>query len=641
VQTSLESPPESSTTGPLISMLADAMGEHPETVSAAAAVTAIRSTKYHGRVETIRKRYAETLKQSGDHTLAKKAVDPLKKRLPAVQWSGTFTGRGDKALSEYSGLICADLDGLDAAQAAEARAKLKDDPHVFALFTSPTGTGLKVVFSVANDAAKHHNNFLAVKAHVAEACGLAVDESCKNVERLCFVSHDPEAQLNPAAMPLPPIEAPAPAPQPAPRRNGDAHGISVELRRKVAADLLGCIDWKTETEGFCECPQWQAHTTETKPEDTRVTLDAVPTVHCFHNSCRSVIEAVNQELRRNIGEAEPAAERKAALRSRLVERLFNIHAKPDAPAPRYFIGQTPICTAGNLTTISAPPKTAKTSLVCAMVASTMTNDPEHADCLGVRSSNPEGHAVVHLDTEQCPADHYSIVERATRRARLTEPPPSLLSYCITGFTIPEARQCIPIVLEDAAATFGGIHSLMLDGVADLVPDVNDAEESNFFVNELHSLAIRYAAPIIGIIHLNPGTEKTRGHLGSQLERKAETNLRLERDGDAIILWGEKNRRAPILKANGPRFVWSGELMMHVSVQNAGDAKAESEHGLLLLEAEAVFTRAGKQSLHWGDFNALLARECNLTSSGARKRMEKMVRARVITRDVLKFYTLTQ
>lgn len=276
-----------------------------------------------------------------------------------------------------------------------------------------------------------------------------------------------------------------------------------------------------------------------------------------------------------------------------------------------------------------------------MVASAITEDPEHADCLGVSSRNPDGYAVIHLDTEQCPADHYTIVERAIRRARLTEPPPWLLSYCITGFSIPDARQCIPIVLEDASAKFGGIHSLMLDGVADLVPNVNDPEESNFFVNELHSLAIKFTAPIIGIIHLNPGTDKTRGHLGSQLERKAETNLKLEKDGDAIIVWGEKNRHAPILKANGPRFVWSDQLMMHVSVQNAAEAKAESEHGLLQLEAEAVFTRAEKQALRWGDFLTGLARECKLSVSGARKRMEKMIRAQVIMRDVLKFYTLTQ
>jgi hypothetical protein len=329
-----------------------------------------------------------------------------------------------------------------------------------------------------------------------------------------------------------------------------------------------------------------------------------------------------------------------ALAQRLAARLFNIHAKPPAPPPRFFIGQTPICTAGNLTAISAPPKTAKTSFVGAMLAATMTNNPDRADCLGVTSRNPEGFAVIHIDTEQCPADHYSVVERAIRRARRAEPPPWLLSYCATGFSIPDARLSIPIILEDAAAKFGGIHSLTLDGVADLVPNVNDPEETNFFVNELHSLAIKFAAPILGVIHLNPGTEKTRGHLGSQLERKAETNLRLDHDGDAIIVWGDKNRRSPILKANGPRFVWSDQRMMHVSVQSAGEAKAASEYAILRCEAEAVFSRAGKNALCWGDFLAGLMREAKLSEGGARKRMGKMVGARVITKDVVGIYILT-
>jgi hypothetical protein len=350
---------------------------------------------------------------------------------------------------------------------------------------------------------------------------------------------------------------------------------------------------------------------------------------------------VEEPVIRDVPEMTAEADHKEALAARLAQRLFNIHNKPPVPAPRFLIGQTPICTAGNLTTICAPPKMAKTSFVGAMCAATMTPDPQHADCLGVASRNPDGYAVIHFDTEQSPPDHHTVVEQAIRRAGLKEPPPWFLSYCATGFSIPDAGQGISIVLKHAAAKFGGIHSLLLDGVADLVANVNDPEESNFFVNELHSLAISFAAPIVCVIHFNPGTEKNRGHLGSQLERKAETNLRLDRDGDAIIVWGEKNRRSPILKANGPRFVWSNEYMMHVSVACAIDAKAESEHGLLQLEAEAVFARAEKQALRWGDFLAGLTRECKLKESGARKRMDKMIGAHVITKDVLGFYTLTQ
>src|SRR5262249_15390329 len=38
--------------------------------------------------------------------------------------------------------------------------------------------------------------------------------------------------------------------------------------------------------------------------DCMVDLDQAPTVHCFHNSCRGILDGVNRELRSRIGKAE-------------------------------------------------------------------------------------------------------------------------------------------------------------------------------------------------------------------------------------------------------------------------------------------------------------------------------------------------
>jgi hypothetical protein len=118
-------------------------------------------------------------------------------------FTGVFGGRGDNKLIQHSGLLSADLDNLWNEDKATARQKLTADSHVFALFESPTATGLKVVFAVPRDPSKHLQNFFAVKRHVKEVCGLAVDEACKNPERLCYVSNDPNLYLNAAATPLP------------------------------------------------------------------------------------------------------------------------------------------------------------------------------------------------------------------------------------------------------------------------------------------------------------------------------------------------------------------------------------------------------------------------------------------------------
>ena len=284
-----------------VSMLANAMATEPKAVDAGAVVLAIRNGEYQKPVTAIRKLYARELEKSGDHKKAKRAVEALKKRLPAVQFCGTFEGRGDKAITEHSGLLVADVDHLDPATQAAARAKLASDPHVYAFFQSPTGTGLKVVFAVRPEAANHAGNFLAVKNRVAEVCGLAVDESGSNTERLCFVSDDPEAFCNDHALPLQPVETPEPKRSKLRSDTCFANGAS---RQHIAEKLLGAIRWETETEGFCQCPGTHLHNTGDGERDCVVWTNGAPTVKCFHESCRGIIEAVNHQLRSEIGKAE-------------------------------------------------------------------------------------------------------------------------------------------------------------------------------------------------------------------------------------------------------------------------------------------------------------------------------------------------
>jgi hypothetical protein len=68
---------------------------------------------------------------------------------------------------------------------------------VAAAFISPSGTGVKAVFRVAGDLGDHVNSFAAVRAYLQDSYGIEAefDTQCKNPERLCYVSYDPEAFL--------------------------------------------------------------------------------------------------------------------------------------------------------------------------------------------------------------------------------------------------------------------------------------------------------------------------------------------------------------------------------------------------------------------------------------------------------------
>jgi len=71
--------------------------------------------------------------------------------------------------------------------------------------------------------------------------------------------------------------------------------------------------------------------------------------------------------------------------------------------------------------------------------------------------------------------------------------------------------------------------IIIDGIADLVADVNSLAESNEMVQKLMSWSTLSKAHISVVIHTNFGSNKATGHLGSAVEKKAETVCQLERE----------------------------------------------------------------------------------------------------------------
>lgn len=125
-------------------------------------------------------------------------ISHLKRRLPAVTISCTMNSRAKDASSRarnHSGWLQADFDAKDnpALKQDETRAFLLEDPHVGAVFVGPSGVGIKAVIRI--DPANHRASAVAAHTYFLDKYGLALDKGCKDLERLCFVSYDPEAAL--------------------------------------------------------------------------------------------------------------------------------------------------------------------------------------------------------------------------------------------------------------------------------------------------------------------------------------------------------------------------------------------------------------------------------------------------------------
>lgn len=319
--------------------------------------------------------------------------------------------------------------------------------------------------------------------------------------------------------------------------------------------------------------------------------DALRVIESKTTTSNNVLKHVGAEIERLSADNE-----ENNLEARLEGRVFDFHREPPALVPVFSLCGSPVCTAGNLTSIVSQAKTGKSAVVGAMIAATFAKD--EADLLGFQSQNGSGLAVVHFDTEQSPHDAWHVVARAVRRSGASEPPPWLRSYCLTGLLPGDAWQAVREGVRLAAVKFKGIHSVLIDGVGDLVHDVNDAGECTDFVASLHGLAIEYNCPIIGVLHFNPDSAKARGHLGSQLERKSESNLRLDKEEDSTVLWSNKQRRASIAKDFGPRFKWNKETGMHTTIVSRSEARLSAKAEALIPGRDDAFF--GRQSMRWNE-----------------------------------------
>lgn len=122
---------------------------------------------------------------------------------------------------------------------------------------------------------------------------------------------------------------------------------------------------------------------------------------------------------------------------------------------------------------------------------------------------------------------------------------------------------------------GGIHLVVLDGIADLIRSANDEAESIAIVDEVYRLAGIYKTCIICVLHFVPNGIKLRGHIGSELQRKAAAILSIEKDENPVysVVKAIKVRDGSPLDVPMLLFTWDKQKDMHVS---AGEKPAEDK-----------------------------------------------------------------
>lgn len=184
---------------------------------------------------------------------------------------------------------------------------------------------------------------------------------------------------------------------------------------------------------------------------------------------------------------------------------------------------------GDFSLIVGQPKAGKTTVSQFLIATALMKNVADTDTLEIRSTYCDGKQVIYIDTEGSLEDTHDFVTGVLRIAGLTAKPDHFRVFRFREYTQSECKTALLELFENLQNT----HIWLIDGIADFVTSPNQETESNEMVRILMKHANRLEACLLLVIHENPNgaqiSGKTRGHLGSELERKAGGAITVEKD----------------------------------------------------------------------------------------------------------------
>ena len=262
------------------------------------------------------------------------------------------------------------------------------------------------------------------------------------------------------------------------------------------------------------------------------------------------------------------------------------------------VNDVPLGTQGNILCITGGEGTGKSNYVTALIAGAIgqsdNNKDKVMDTLGVSvCENSKRKAILFYDTEQSEVQTYKNITNLLRCCGRETMPEYLKAYCLTGMSRKERLQAIIQSMDKFHYQFRGIHMVVIDGIADLIKGANDETESIAVVEELYRLTGIYNTCIVTILHFIPSGLKLRGHLGSELQRKAAAILLIEKDTDpsVSVVKALKVRDGSPLDVPIMQFAWDKDVRMHVYLgEKPKEEKEKRKEDELVAVARDIFGR---------------------------------------------------
>jgi len=210
---------------------------------------------------------------------------------------------------------------------------------------------------------------------------------------------------------------------------------------------------------------------------------------------------------------DPIEQEKRKLDIKNAEVRYNQKLTPPPVCLRFAVGSVSynLFTLENISTILGKAKSRKTFAMTMFFAPFLSTMVNRFHAIG------EGKAV-YVDTEQDEWRAKRILDRVMKMNNLTEQPSHVRLFCLRPYSPSERLQ----MLEDYISNEKNLLFMAIDGIRDLISDINNAEQATMITSKLMKWTHEKKMHISNVLHFNKSDNTARGHIGTEIVNKSET-----------------------------------------------------------------------------------------------------------------------
>jgi hypothetical protein len=301
---------------------------------------------------------------------------------------------------------------------------------------------------------------------------------------------------------------------------------------------------------------------------------------------------------------------------------------PSPTSAALFLDDIPLICKGELCTIVALPGTGKTNVCEGIVASYVHAkgfDPLDALNFTCPPDSVTASRVLWVDTERTPNDLLKSVKRLKNRCNVNS---SDLDGVLDFFSFAELSAEQSINELSFLTDLVGYDIVLIDGILDFCPDINNIEKATTLVKQLRAIAVKHNIAVVTTIHPNKGTDVIAGHLGAMLYRFSRAVVYIEKQVGEIRRLTSEIGQGKLSYSSTPVNVfikWCNDRQMLVSC-NITDTVPTSYKYETVIE---IFDGGGVMASK--DFKSKYAQKTKLGTTAVNSHCAAMAKDGVISR----------